>query len=162
MRCDFAVAMEDVHRLAPSLYLDPLADKPERHGIAVRRQTDQIIVGHDPRDPRLLLEAALARQWHEVPAFSLKPCARQLVGRAVQAPIGDGRVPFVELGLEARYAVLSDGTVWVWEYSASSYASLIVLLAGPVVGLALGLIVVGVLVAANMARRRRAAGSGLG
>lgn len=69
---------------------------------------------------------------------------------------------FVELGLEARYAVLADGTVWVWEYSASSYDSLIVLLAGPVVGLALGLIVVGVLVAANMARRRRAAGSGLG
>jgi len=48
MRRDFPVAMEDVHGVTPSQHLDPLADEPERHGVPVRLQADQIVLGHDP------------------------------------------------------------------------------------------------------------------
>ena len=43
---------------------------------------------------------------------------------------------------ETRYALLDDGTVWKWEYDVGAYFSLFVLALGPVLGLALGLIVV--------------------
>lgn len=95
--------MEDVHSVAPSLHLNPLADEPERHGIPARRQTDQVVFGHGPRDPRLLLEATLTRQWNEKLAFSLKSRDRSLMSRAVQTLIGDRGGPFVELGLKVHH-----------------------------------------------------------
>ncbi len=57
--CDLLIAVEHGHRLTASLHLDPLPDEADGHGVAVRRQTDQIIFGDNPRDPGLLLEAAL-------------------------------------------------------------------------------------------------------
>ena len=59
-----------------------------------------------------------------------------------------------DAAFEARYALLTDGTVWVWEYGANSNQALLVLLAGPVVGLALGLVLVLALLAFNATRRR--------
>ena len=62
---------------------------------------------------------------------------------------------------EARYApLLTDGTIWVWEYSTDASQSLLVLLAGPILGLALGGVVVLALLVLSAARRRAGAGSG--
>ncbi|MCC7361185.1 MAG: hypothetical protein IT317_16995 [Anaerolineales bacterium] len=66
---------------------------------------------------------------------------------------------YADAAFEARYALLADGTIWVWEYSASSNLALLVLLAGPVVGLALGLVVIVILLIAN-ARAQRGASAG--
>jgi hypothetical protein len=60
---------------------------------------------------------------------------------------------YADAAWEARYAVLADGTVWVWEYSAGGYDSLVALLLGPVVGLGAGLLVIGLLVLLGRARR---------
>lgn len=100
---DLPIAMEEVHQVAPSLHLNPLTNEAEGDGVAVGRQAHEIILGHDPRHPRLLLEAALSGQRYQLPAFSLKPRDRGLMGRAVQATVGDGRRPFVELGLEVHH-----------------------------------------------------------
>jgi hypothetical protein len=67
---------------------------------------------------------------------------------------------FADAAFEARYALLADGTVWVWEYGASSNQSLLVLLAGPVVGLALGGLLVTALLVWHLTRRRAAARRG--
>jgi hypothetical protein len=64
---------------------------------------------------------------------------------------------FADTASEARYAVLDDGSVWVWEYSAGGYDSLIALLLGPVVGLGAGLLIIGVLVLLGRGRRGPAA-----
>jgi hypothetical protein len=61
---------------------------------------------------------------------------------------------FAEAAFEARYAVLADGTVWVWEYSANSYDSLVALLLGPVIGLVLGLAAIGLLLLARRMANR--------
>ena len=65
---------------------------------------------------------------------------------------------YADAAFEARYALLADGTVWVWEYDTSSNMALLVLLAGPVVGLALGVIVIVILLIVNARSGRRAAG----
>jgi len=39
---------------------------------------------------------------------------------------------------ETRYALLSDGTIWAWRYDVGAYWSLLILIAGPAVGLLLG------------------------
>jgi len=67
---------------------------------------------------------------------------------------------YADAAFEARYALLADGTVWVWEYAASSNMSLLVLLAGPVVGLVLGVIVVLALLVFAATQRRRAVPTG--
>ncbi len=63
---------------------------------------------------------------------------------------------YAEVAFEARYVLLTDGTIWVWEYGTNSNGSLLVLLAGPVLGLALGGVVVGALLVVSATRRRRA------
>jgi hypothetical protein len=84
---------------------------------------------------------------------------RAVFSGAVPPPPGDpvDQLPvsiiLADAAWEARYAVLSDGTVWVWEYSAGGYDSLVALLLGPVVGLVLGLIVIGLLVLLGRVRR---------
>lgn len=65
-----------------------------------------------------------------------------------------------DAAFEARYALLADGSVWVWEYSASSNMALLVLLAGPVIGLVLGVLVALALLVIAAVRRRRAAAPG--
>lgn len=85
---------------------------------------------------------------------------RAVYSGAVPPPPGEAvdqlyvSIIFAEAAFEARYAVLADGTVWVWEYDANSYASLVVLLLGPVVGLVLGLVVIGLLIITGAGRRR--------
>lgn len=103
MRRDFLVTVKDVDRVSPpSLHLDSLADEAEGHGVPVRRQTDQIVFGHDPRDPGLLLEAALVSPGHQMFAFSLKPYDRRLMRGPMKPTVGDRRVPFVEVGLQVH------------------------------------------------------------
>src|SRR5690606_15450279 len=63
-----------------------------------------------------------------------------------------------ELATETRYALLDDGTVWMWEYGVSGYDNLFVLMAGPVVCLVGAAVVLGA--AAVMAGRRGRADSG--
>ena len=87
-------------------------------------------------------------------------------GGAVPPPPGDTTdTVYVSLfqedaAYEARYALLTDGTIWVWEYATDSNQSLIVLLAGPVLGLALGGVVVLALLSLSAARRRGLTRSG--
>jgi hypothetical protein len=65
-----------------------------------------------------------------------------------------------EAAYEARYVLLADGTVWVWEFGADSRQSLLVLLGGPVLGLALGGVVILALLVLNATRRRAGAAPG--
>lgn len=102
VRRDLLVTVKDVDRIAPPLHLDPLANEAKGHGVTVRRQTDEIVLSHDARHARLLLETALSGKGHQLPAFPLEPCDRWLIGRAMHPPVGDGRVPFVELRLEVH------------------------------------------------------------
>lgn len=67
----------------PPLDLDPLPNQANGHGIPVRRQADPIIFGHDARDPRLLLEAALASKRDELAAFLLRSHERLLNGSSL-------------------------------------------------------------------------------
>ena len=64
-----AVAMEDVDGVAPPLRLNPLPNQAEGHGVAVRRQADQIVCGHHARHPRLVLEAGLPGAGDQLSAF---------------------------------------------------------------------------------------------
>jgi hypothetical protein len=99
------------------------------------------------------------------PPFDIAPQAdfeRAVFSGDVPPPPGDlvDQLPvsiiLADAGFEARYAVLGDGTVWVWEYSAGGYDSLAALLLGPVVGLGAGLLVIGLLVLLGRAHRRAA------
>jgi len=60
---------------------------------------------------------------------------------------------------EARYVLLTDGTVWVWEYATDANQSLLILLAGPVLGLALAGVVILALLVLSASQRRRAEAS---
>jgi hypothetical protein len=60
---------------------------------------------------------------------------------------------YADAAYEARYALLADGSVWVWEYGGGAYGPLVVLLAGPVLGLALGVAAIVGLLVLNARRR---------
>ena len=99
MAGDLSVAMEDMHRLAPTLYLDPLADQAEGHRVAVGVQTDQIVLGHDAR--------ARASCWKLRCPANGNSCPRsrsnRTMGRSWVVPCTArqrSRVPCIELGLE--------------------------------------------------------------
>lgn len=49
---------------------------------------------------------------------------------------------YAESATYMRYALLEDGSVWVWEHHADANTSLLVLFAGPVCGLALAIVIV--------------------
>ena len=63
---------------------------------------------------------------------------------------------YAEMAVEARYALLPDGTVWVWFHESAGYLSLLVLLGAPVLGLLLGLALALILLLAQGVRRRPA------
>ncbi len=49
---------------------------------------------------------------------------------------------FAERASHARYALLEDGSVWLWDYHADANWSLVLLACGPVLGLGLGVVIV--------------------
>ncbi len=63
---------------------------------------------------------------------------------------------YAELAVEARYALLPDGTVWVWYHESAGYLSLLVLLGSPVLGFGLGFVLAVILLLAQGVRRRPA------
>jgi len=102
VRRDLLVAMEEVDRVASPLDFDALADEATGYRVAGRLKTDEIVLGHDARDARLLLERALACQGHQLSAFARKPLDRPLMRRAVEATVRDRRIPLIELGLKVH------------------------------------------------------------
>jgi len=60
---------------------------------------------------------------------------------------------YAEMAVEARYALLPDGTVWVWYFESAGYLSLLVLLGSPVLGFGLGFVLAVILLLAQGARR---------
>lgn len=48
---DELAAMEDGHRLLPTLHFDGLTDQHEGHGVAVRIEADEVIGCHDTGQP---------------------------------------------------------------------------------------------------------------
>ena len=46
---------------------------------------------------------------------------------------------YAEDAFETRYALLQDGTVWMWEYDRGAYWTLLILIVGPLAGLAVGI-----------------------
>lgn len=86
--------------------------------------------------------------------FDLDPnadFAKGLFGGQVPPPPGEVRDElkvmawFAEDAFETRYAVLADGSVWVWQYDVGSYRNLAVLAVGPLAGFGLGLVVAALL-----------------
>lgn len=61
---------------------------------------------------------------------------------------------YAEMAVEARYALLPDGTVWVWFHESGSYLSLLVLMGAPVLGFVLGVVLAIVLLIVQGVRRR--------
>ena len=57
----------------------------------------------------------------------------------------DVTVRYADASFETRYILLKDGTMWKWEHDGSAYGTLVVIVLGPVAGLALGVVVVVVL-----------------
>jgi hypothetical protein len=68
---------------------------------------------------------------------------------------------YAEDAYETHYALLEDGTVWKWEYDTGGYWSLLILVLGPLAGLAAGIAVsvvlwVGVGLRSSRQRRQQA------
>ena len=61
---------------------------------------------------------------------------------------------YAEMAVEARYALLPDGTVWVWFHESSGYLALLVLLGSPVLGFGVGFVLAVILLVAQGVRRR--------
>jgi hypothetical protein len=61
---------------------------------------------------------------------------------------------YAEMAVEARYARLPNGTVWVWFHESSGYLSLLVLMGAPALGFVLGVVLAIVLLIAQGVRRR--------
>jgi len=84
---------------------------------------------------------------------------QRLFNREVRPPAGTVQdtlavtVWYAEAAFESRFALLANGTVWVWEYGVNSYLSLFVLVVGLVAGAALGLVAVVVLLLRNRPHR---------
>jgi len=49
---------------------------------------------------------------------------------------------FAEAAEETRYLLMQDGSVWMWRYDVGSYLALFMWIAGPLAGLALGVLAV--------------------
>ncbi len=65
---------------------------------------------------------------------------------------------YAEDAYETHYALLEDGTVWKWEYDVGGYWSLLILVLGPLAGLAAGIagsVVLWVSVGLRSSRQRR-------
>jgi len=64
-------------------------------------------------------------------------------------------VRYAEDIFESRYALLSDGTIWLWEYDVGAYHTITVLVLGLVGGTALGILIAIVLWGRAGLRRKR-------
>jgi hypothetical protein len=62
---------------------------------------------------------------------------------------------YAEDAFETRYVLLEEGTVWMWQYDVGAYWTLSILLIGPAVGAAIGIVAVIVLWARAGLRSRR-------
>jgi hypothetical protein len=93
VRGDQLAAAVDPHLSVAALDLHRMADQRERHRVPVRVEADEEVVGNDPHEARLELEAGPCRARHQLGRFVGEAFDRHLVCGAVHAYVGNGGVP---------------------------------------------------------------------
>src|SRR5213594_3445663 len=94
---DEPAAVGDVEPSRAARDLDRPTDQGEGHGVAIGLEAHEVILGHAPGLARLEPVAGLARGGDERALLAREAIRGALVGGAVDAHIGDLRLPLAEL-----------------------------------------------------------------
>src|SRR5713101_4943391 len=94
---DHAATVEDPQRAPAPLDVDGLIDEGEGHGVAVRVDANEVVLGHDADQRGLEAETRLARGRDQQRLLLDEALNGALMGGAMEADIGDRRHPLTHL-----------------------------------------------------------------
>src|SRR5438876_6698388 len=94
---DQGATVKDPERAIAAMDLDRLVDEGEGHGVAVRVDADEVVLGHDARQGGLETETRLACGGDQQRLLLDEALDGALMGGAMEADVGDRRHPLAHL-----------------------------------------------------------------